>query len=89
MTTIVPAVGIGLAVGGFVYAALAKAPFGRSQNRAVAVGSFGLGGVVSWWLMENPDLMLDAVGTIAGKAVGLLVVVVVAASLFWKFRGWR
>jgi len=86
---LVYAIGVGLAVGGFLYAGVVRRIDDTSVRRALAVASFALGSAIALWLESHEEVLEGVMEKLTGRAVALLLVVIGAAIAAWRMRSMR
>ncbi len=77
---------IGLAVGSFIFIAF-KSRFEDSTTikKAVAVGSYSIGLGITWWLYNHPSELSQAMQTIVGRGIAIILAVLAFVLLFYKY----
>jgi len=81
------ALAIGIVVGSLIYAAL-RAIVGREApvSRALAVGAYGIGLVVTWSLYQNPGQLPGFVSEVTSQGLLIVFAAIAAALAFWRRR---
>lgn len=85
---LVTAVAVGVVAGGFVYVGLGRAAQDGVARRALAVASFALGGLLSFWLWQHPTVLGQFVDVLVTRTLAVTLAAVAAALIFWKVRSW-
>ncbi len=87
--SLVVAIAVGLAIGGFLYAGVVKRIDDSGVRKALAVASFALGGGIALWLHRRDWVLEDVMRQLTGRGVALLIVVIGAAIVTWRIRAVR
>ena len=77
---------LGVAVTGFVFAALARPQQHPGARKALGIAAGAIGFAVTWWLYQHPVLLTEVMADVTMKALAVVVAALGAALFYWKLR---
>lgn len=80
----IAAMALGIATGAFVFSALERTIKSYPARKAIAIGSFSSGIVVTLWLLHDSTKLVSTVQIVGEHGIILLIAVISAAILAWK-----
>jgi len=75
---------IGVAAGGFIFAALNGSSQNRSSQKALAVAAFSIGAAITWWLYNHPRQLEPIMESIVSRGIAIILAALGAALAFWR-----